>query len=80
MLKVVTYVHCMCNSVLSKIQIYFGTESHAHNHFTALWTLSGATPVSWYQKVHFAIFWIFWCIMKLTQAGASTIWMDCYLD
>jgi len=29
----------------------------------ALWTLSGTTRVSQYQKVHFAIFWIFWCKM-----------------
>jgi len=34
--------------------------------------------VSWYQKVHFAIFWIFWSKMKITQADAPTIWMDCY--
>jgi len=46
------------------------------NHFTALWTLSGKTRVSRYQKVHFAIFWIFWSKMKITQADAPTIWMD----
>jgi len=34
--------------------------------------------VSWYQKVHFAIFWIFWCKMKMTQADTPTIWMDCH--
>jgi len=44
----------------------------------ALWTMSGITRVSHYQKVHFAIFWIFWCKMKITQAGAPTIWMDCH--
>ena len=49
-----------------------------HNHFTALWTLSGTTQVSQYQKEHFAIFWIFWTKMKITQADASTIWMDCH--
>ena len=27
---------------------------------------------------HFAIFWIFWCKMKITQADAPTIWMDCH--
>ena len=54
-------------------------ETHnTHNHFTALWTLSGTTRVSWYQKVHFAIFWIFWCKMKITQADTPTIQMDCH--
>jgi len=38
-----------------------------------LWT----TQLSRYQKVHFAIFWIFWSKMKITQADAPTIWMDC---
>jgi len=54
-----------------------GTHTHTHNHFTALWTLSGTTQFSWYQKVHFAMFWIFWCKM-ITQAHAPTIWMDCH--
>jgi len=45
----------------------------------AFWTLSGATRVSQYQKVHFAIFWIFWCKMKITQADTPTIRMDCHL-
>ena len=55
------------------------TYTHnTHNHFTALWTLSGTTRVSWYQKVHFATFWIFWSKMKITQADAPTIWMDCH--
>ena len=49
-----------------------------HNHFTALWSLSGTTRVSRYQKVHFAIFWIFWNKMKITQADSPTIWMDCH--
>jgi len=49
-----------------------------NNHFTALWTLSGTTRVSQYQKVHFAIFRIFWSKMKITQADALTIWMDCH--
>jgi len=34
--------------------------------------------VSWYQKVHFAIFWIFWCKMKITQADSPTIRIDCH--
>jgi len=55
-----------------------GLMAHTHNHFTALWTLSGTTRVSWYQKVHFTIFWIFWTKMKITQADISTIRMDCH--
>jgi len=48
------------------------THAHTHNnHFTALWTLSGTTWVSWYQKVHFAIFWIFWCKMYITQCNVT---------
>jgi len=47
-----------------------------YNHFMALWILSGTTRVSQYQKVHFAIFWIFWCKMKITPADARTIQMD----
>jgi len=54
------------------------THTYTHNHFIAVWTLSGTTRVSRYQKVHFAIFWIFWCKMKTTQAGAPTIRMDCH--
>jgi len=49
-----------------------------HNHFTALWTLSGTIQVSRYQKVHFAIFWIFWCKIKITQADTPTVQMDCH--
>jgi len=54
---------------------------HTHtyiNHFTALWTLFRTTQMCWYQKVHFAIFWIFSCKMKITQADARTIRMDCH--
>ena len=29
-----------------------GTHTHTHNHFTALWILSGTTRMSWYQKKH----------------------------
>ena len=49
-----------------------------YNHFMALWTLSRSTWVSQHRKVHFAIFWIFWCKMKITQADAQTIQMDCH--
>jgi len=34
--------------------------------------------MSQYQKVHFAVFWIFWSKMKITQADAPTIRMDCH--
>ena len=45
----------------------------------ALWTLSGTTTrVSQYQKIYFAIFWIFWCKMKITQADTPTIRMYCH--
>jgi len=40
--------------------------------------MSGITRVSQYQKVHFAIFWIFWCKMNITHADAPTIPMDCH--
>jgi len=53
-------------------------QAHTHNYFMGLWTLSGSTWVRQYQKVHFAIIWIFWCKMKITQADAPTIWMDCH--
>jgi len=53
-------------------------RTHTQNHFTALWTLSRTTRVSWHQKVHFAIFWIFWSKTKITQADAPTICMDCH--
>jgi len=55
------------------------THIHTRNHFTALWTLSRTTRVSWHQKVHFAISWTFWCKMMITQADTPTIWMDCHL-
>jgi len=57
---------------------YFILPHPVYNHFKTLWTLSGTTQVSWYQKVHFAIFWIFWCKMKITQADAPKIRMDCH--
>jgi len=43
--------------------------THTHTQYTTilrLCRLSGTTRVSWYQKVHFAIFWIFWSKMKIT--------------
>jgi len=34
-------------------KVCYSSNTHTHNHFTALWTLSGTTWVSWYQKVTF---------------------------
>jgi len=42
----------------------------------SLWTLSGITQMSQYQKVHLTIFWIFWSKMNITQADVPTIWME----
>jgi len=52
-------------------------QHYYYYHFMAPWTLSGTTRVSQCQKVHLAIFWIFWCKMKITQADAPVIQMDC---
>jgi len=40
--------------------------------------MSGTTRVSQHQKVHLATFWIFCCKMKIIQADAPTIRMDCH--
>jgi len=69
-----TAVEHMCLVLIP--QAVFLLECTQHNHFMAFWNLSGTTRVSRHQKVHFAIFWIFWSKMKLTQADAPTIWMD----
>ena len=50
------------------------THTHTQSFYSSL-VLVRATWVSWYQKLHFAIFWIFWCKMK---AAAPTIRMDCH--
>jgi len=58
-----------------------GTIDNDDTHTTILQLFGlcpGKTRVSWYQKVHFAIFWIFWCKMKITQADTPTIRMDCH--
>jgi len=47
------------------------THARTHTQHTTILQLSGlsgTTRVSWYQKVYFAIFWIFCCKMKITQA------------
>jgi len=69
--------HSVRNMALGKFCILF-TFGNIHNHFTAHWTMSKTTRVSWYQKLHFIIFWIFWCKINIAQADAPTIWMDCY--
>jgi len=66
--QLVCLIYCVIVSfVCSHALAVVVTNQYAHYHFTALWTLSGTTQVSWYQKVHFAIFWIFWCIIKITH-------------
>jgi len=50
-----THVQSNLNRIARPVSC--GAHTHTHNHFTALWTLSGITRVSRYQKVHFAIFW-----------------------
>jgi len=72
---------CLYVSVWICLYILTHLGNHASTHtqpFTALWTLSRTSRVSWYQKVHCAIFWIFWCKMKITQAETPTIRMDCH--
>jgi len=63
---------------LTQAHLKTAVETRTHNHFTAFWTLSGTSRVSRHQKEHFAIFWIFWSKMKITQAEAPTIRMDCH--
>jgi len=52
----------------SKLARCTHTHTHTHTHTTFYTSLyfSGTARVSWYQKLHFAIFWIFWCKMKIT--------------
>jgi len=45
---------CICSldtSAFSTLEV-LNNNSHTHNHFTALWNLSGTTRVSRYQKKH----------------------------
>ena len=71
-------VDCELLSYLLKCKSNINTHTQSHNHFMALLTLSGTTRVNRYQKVHFAIFWISWSKMKITQADTPTIRMDCH--
>jgi len=41
----------------------------------SMWGAHGAIPKC---HIFFTIFWIFWSKMKVTQADATTIWMDCH--
>jgi len=77
--RVVWFLCCILHyTVLWLVLCYILLQCYYYyyNHFMALWTMSGTTQVSQYHKVHFAIFWIFWCKMKITQADAATIRMD----
>jgi len=44
-MMMIIHLRILCCTVPSSIP-------HTHNHFTALWILSGITQVSWYQKKH----------------------------
>jgi len=50
------------------------THARKHSHFTAIWTLSEDNPGEPVPSSG-----IFWCKMKITQADAPTIRMDCHL-
>ena len=56
------------------------SKQHTHMHTQPFYGFLEfvTTRISQYQKVHFAIFWIFWSKMKITQADAPAIWMDCH--
>jgi len=70
---------CMQRRCLTTTLFVWPTDTHTHTTILQLsWTMSGTTRVSWYQKVHLAIFWIFWCKTKITQADTPTIRMDCH--
>jgi len=75
--KVIPIVVGVLGSVIKSLDKKLN-NTHTYNHYTALWSLSGTSRVSRYQKVHFAVFWIFWSKMKITQTDATTIWMDCH--
>ena len=55
------------------------THMHTHNHFTALWILSGTTQVSRYQKKHSPIHTCcghqsaLICFLHLLQSMASSL-------
>jgi len=58
------------------------THTHRHMHFTALWTLSGITWVSWYQKgkinLDFTEVKSIWILLKQEAVSGSGIsWVIC---
>ena len=70
-------------SVTSSVIIMFACTIMCSKHTQALYSsleFVRAIQVSWYQKVHFAIFWIFWCKMKITQADEPTMCFKALLD
>ena len=79
---------CDCVSVCLRSRMQMQRDRATHHKYKILLLLlqqfygsldfSGATRVSQYQKVHFTIFWIFWCKMKMTQADAPAFRMDCH--
>jgi len=87
---VIACVCCGCDKVKKNLKRWIirclhtgsdcgsGSVLDCNNHFTAVWTLSGTTWLSRYQKVHFAVFWIFWSKMRITHSDAPTVWMDCH--
>jgi len=65
----------MLNDITVLVDRHREIVSYYTTTATILW-FSGLYPDN--QKVHFAVFWIFWCKMKITQADAPTIRMDCH--
>jgi len=60
----------LCNEHTHKTTIS-STTATATATTTILWFTGlclGLNQISQYQKVNFAIFWIFWCKMMITQA------------
>ena len=64
-------------TLLIRFVLYFSQSvSHTHNHFMALVDFVRNNPGEPVPEVHFAIFWIFWSKIEITQADAPTILMD----
>jgi len=53
---------------------WYHTHTYTHNHFTALWILSGSTQVSQYQKGKKPI-WIL--LQQETVSGSGNSWAIC---
>jgi len=53
-------------------------DTHLHTQlFYNSWDFVWDDPGELLPDGTFAIFCIFWCKMNITQADATTIWMDC---